>query len=283
MDPAIRKTGNHAEFESSVWMIAFGLALPICSASDAIVTKGLKIEEDGILAANMDDEERWKLQRGATRLAELAARALLCWLVAHKTTYVHLRYFACLPEGPPHNLPSVDFKVHLDPVSYHLPLHRFYSKIILGCMSQGLSLPFPPEYPGTSEPPGLFAMGLVEHPLRCMVLTCQVLSGLWRRNGSAVHGQALHYVQAPVCKVFRDLDLVALQYGALIGGHDMLLEMMRDRFMLKKNQVEELLGGQAFEKKHIVAFMEEFLLLVIQMVTELPKPSGMYDFLGVSI
>ena len=58
-------------------------------------------------------------------------------------------------------------------------------------------------------------LNFVELPLSVLILSAQVRVGMWRRNGQSMHDQVMNYSEPPFCKMFRDLDLVLLQWGAL--------------------------------------------------------------------
>lgn len=81
----------------------------------------------------------------------------------------------------------------------------------------------------------------------------------------------MHYSSAPFCKVFRDLDLTALQYATLLGGNELILGLLFDRFLLSRWAVEpHLIPSGPFEPKDFILLAEEALLVLILLITELP-------------
>jgi hypothetical protein len=55
---------------------------------------------------------------------------------------------------------------------------------------------------------------LADHPVRCLAASQQIERHLWARNGSSVAGMAMNYSSAPLCRSFRDLDLLLVQLSA---------------------------------------------------------------------
>ena len=55
---------------------------------------------------------------------------------------------------------------------------------------------------------------LADHPIRCLAASQQIERHLWTRNGSSVAGMAMNYSSAPLCRSFRDLDLLLVQLSA---------------------------------------------------------------------
>ena len=145
-----------------------------------------------------------------------------------------------------------------------------FLSIICNHPPQGLRLPLL-----DVADPSTLATLLAEFPLRCMTLNAQVTAGLWRRNGISIQGQAMHYSTAPFCKVFRDLDLTAIQYATILGGNELVLGLLLDRFLLSRWAVEpHLIPAGPFDAKDYVVLAEEALHLLILLVSELPGPSS---------
>ena len=55
---------------------------------------------------------------------------------------------------------------------------------------------------------------LVDHPLDCLAWAAEIRAGMWRRNGVSVSDQLMNYEEVPYCRVFRDLDLLVVQFFA---------------------------------------------------------------------
>lgn len=298
-DPFVRKTGAHIEFESAAWTSAFTLSLPLYSTCASLVTNGLKRQHEQqqeqaeggddaamALAGAEVEEERAARLRAYAAVTQAAARGILAWLERRGQSRDLFRLVprAYVEAGSGIELvrTEVAFRVHAEPVSFHLPLHRFLAGAVLEGMAQGLGLP-------QLESTEVFSALLAEFPLRCLALTAQVGAGLWRRNGLSVQGQAMHYASTPFCKVFRDLDLAAIQLSVLFGGNELLLGLLLDRFLLNRWALEAdyVPGGtststsagpsatrEPFEPKEMLLLAEEALLTLILLVTELPGPAG---------
>lgn len=50
-------------------------------------------------------------------------------------------------------------------------------------------------------------------PLSVLVLTSEIRAGLWKRNGSIMPEQVINYSEPPFCKMFRDMDLLQIQFA----------------------------------------------------------------------
>ncbi len=106
--------------------------------------------------------------------------------------------------------PCYILQVAFEPVSLHIPLHRFLSKtlVTLCSSSQYLSKHHLFDFKAW----GISPLALMEFPLRALVLSFQIISArLWARNGPSVSSSALNYSTTPLCKQMRDLDIHLLQ------------------------------------------------------------------------
>lgn len=289
-DQVVRKTGAHLEFESTVWTAAFNLSLPVYSTSATLVNQGLKRpslggggpEEEAPEAGGSSSGEDHALtprMQGYAALTTAAVDALVVWVKRVQDKLYRGSWTTA------EDRTSVPFRVHAEPVSFHLPLHRFLVAAVIEGTAQGLPLPTT-----LTDMPGIVytAPYITDFPLRCLVLNAQVTVGLWRRNGLSIQGQAIHYATPPFCRVFRDLDLGAVQLGTLLGGNDMVLNLLVDRFSLRRWALDqprtaghERVGWREagfeetpFEASDCVSLAEEALLLLILLVTELPRPAG---------
>ncbi len=121
-----------------------------------------------------------------------------------------MRYCSSIFGSRPRGLLSlVILQVSSEPVSLHIPLHRFLSRALTAlCSSHYLSKYHWFDLKAWDISP----RALMEHPLRALVLANEIISaGLWVRNGSSVAPSALNYVTIPICKQMRDLDILLLQ------------------------------------------------------------------------
>ena len=125
VDEATRRDGSepHVEYESRRWVPAFNLALNVASATELLVARALEVD-DGREAA----------------LGALwgGAAALLEWLAARAGTHEWRRVskfeeLTVQSEGD-----VILYDVCSQPVSLHLPLHRFVAAAALKAAAVGL-------------------------------------------------------------------------------------------------------------------------------------------------
>ena len=64
---------------------------------------------------------------------------------------------------------------------------------------------------------------LVDYPLRSSLFGSQIRVGMWRKNGSGMTDQLLNYLDIPYCKVFRDLDVLLMQFCVRTYGAKRLI------------------------------------------------------------
>jgi E3 ubiquitin-protein ligase UBR3 len=90
-------------------------------------------------------------------------------------------------------------------VSFHLPLHRYFSVFLYQAVrNQGLTLE-------DLLPPPSELSTMIHHPLRVQAAFYEIITGLWVRNGLQIKGQAMTYVQCHFCNSMVDADLFLLQ------------------------------------------------------------------------
>ncbi len=111
--------------------------------------------------------------------------------------------------GPCGLLFIVILQVAYEPVSLHIPLHRFLSRILTALFSSHYLSKY---HWFDLKAWDISPRALMEYPLRALVLASQITSAqLWVRNGASVAPSALNYVTTPICKQMRDLDILLLQ------------------------------------------------------------------------
>lgn len=128
---------------------------------------------------------------------------------------------------------------------------------------------------------------LADHPIRCLAASLQVERHLWARNGSSVAGMAVNYSSAPLCRSFRDLDLLLVQFSASGMSCGMGVRRVFD-LLLSRFGVDEYLVDperkpngswvnppRLQDPDHAAILAECFMQLVCILVTELPaQPSN---------
>jgi hypothetical protein len=133
---------------------------------------------------------------------------------------------------------------------------------------------------------------LADHPIRCLAAAQQIERHLWARNGTSVAGMAMNYSSAPLCRSFRDLDLLLVQLSAAgmsCGlGARRVFSLLVSRFSLdgylcdpeRKTQSGNSAFGSSIwvnpprlqDPDHAVILTESFFSTLCVLVTELPPP-----------
>jgi len=139
---------------------------------------------------------------------------------------------------------------------------------------------------------------LADHPIRCLAAAQQIEGHLWARNGTSVAGMAMNYSSSPLCRSFRDLDLLLVQLsasGMSCGlGARRVFSLLLSRFSMdgylcdpeRRIQVSAGTTGSSFgsptstwvnpprlhDPDHAVILAESFFSTVCVLVTELPAP-----------
>lgn len=137
---------------------------------------------------------------------------------------------------------------------------------------------------------------LVDHPLRCLAAAQQVERHLWTRNGTSVAGMAMNYSNTPLCRSFRDLDLLMVQLSAAgmsCGlGSRRTFSLILSRFSMDgylcdpERRSAVATTGSSFASQtstwvnpprlqdpdHAVILAESFFATICVLVTELPPP-----------
>ena len=136
---------------------------------------------------------------------------------------------------------------------------------------------------------------LADHPIRCIAASQQIERHLWTRNGSSVAGMAMNYSSAPLCRSFRDLDLLLVQLSAAgmnCGlGARRIFSLLLSRFSLdgylcdpERRSTPSIGGMNTFppimntwvnpprlqDSDHAAILAESFFSTLCVVVTELP-------------
>lgn len=145
---------------------------------------------------------------------------------------------------------------------------------------------------------------LADHPIRCLAAAQQIERHLWARNGTSVAGMAMNYLSAPLCRTFRDLDLLLVQLsasGMSCGlGARRIFSLLLSRFSLdgylcdpeRRSQASHM-STNSFsstmsmwvnpprlqDADHAVILAESFFTTLCILVTELPllPPNSLTD------
>ncbi|CAJ1385528.1 unnamed protein product [Effrenium voratum] len=204
MNPHKRRQGTHVEFTTPNWGNALTLHTDLMSNTWLILEA---VESKADLEA-------------VTDMAQLAWRELRAWMVQ-----VHVaegRVGAAAME-------SIDYEVSKG-TSFHVPVNRVLALLIHQlCIrpSEDLEKAFSAVGMAASD-----VLWWMEHPLRCLVLHSQVMSGMWRRNGEALEHECEFYRMNYWHHLLMDVDLLVLRMSALVLRPEEFFSATLKRFEL---------------------------------------------------
>lgn len=301
LDPQVRIQDGHAHvtFETELWFTAFSFHSTITKLLSQLV-KGLR---------NTDGTDASK-QAMIHNVLDCFWEQLDLSGVAGAVLQLHTPPFGYLMGARQEQI--VKFDVASQPVSFHYPLHSLLASFLLESLyyGPGSSVTAPASSPSWlttwkafvedsilrfysaaddamdheatnfEHKRELLIYGLMEYPLRTLVLCAQIHSGLWIRNGQSMHRQMVNYMSPPWCSELRDLDLFLLQISTGIVGFRKFFTIYFDRFGLSewlislKNSRSSLSRDfpTAGDDDKLVTVLEAALLQLIWIVTELPPP-----------
>lgn len=161
------------------------------------------------------------------------------------------------------------YTVSFKPISVHLPLHRFISKIIDFAAAANIEFSH-----SVSMLTPTNAFTFADYPLRCLSFCAQVQSGMWRRNGSTAANLAYNYERPPLCKSLRNTDLTAIQTSMLVLGPNSILALIIDRYELSLFLEKTCLGVATEETDKLAEYkgplLADMLRTIILLTTYLP-------------
>ncbi|KAG1706018.1 hypothetical protein DVH05_002580 [Phytophthora capsici] len=311
LDPQVRiQDGRaHVTYETQSWLTAFAFHANV-SKILTFISKGLRYHEAIDTDVRNRDREMmvFNMLEGFWDQLDRAGMA---------TTRLQLYIPPCgRLMGSPSTEQIVKYDVSTQPVSFHNPLHGLLASFLIESLYYG-----PPPAPGSAVPwitdwsallersmikvlqldgggerqnefvrhkKTMLIYGMMEYPLRSLVLCAQISCGLWIRNGQNMQRQMLNYTSPPWCSELRDLDLFLVQVSATIVGFPKFLTIFFDRFGLSewlltwsnaRNASDESSGISAreaqstsAEDEKLVGVLEAALLQLIWVVTELTPP-----------
>ncbi|CAL8067972.1 unnamed protein product [Orchesella dallaii] len=158
----------------------------------------------------------------------------------------------------------VDFDVVSDPVSFHLPLSRFVTGLILLMQQHKIKKgSFPLSILDLDDN---VSQMILEPGLRALVLEAQVNVGMWRRNGFAIQNQAHCYHDVRFRKEMKDKDVVALQLAACLMEPNEFCIHILNKFQLFSWVEAEGRGNQDEERNSEGdLMMGEFLSVILNI------------------
>ena len=223
-----REVRQHVEIENRHWTSPFFIELELVMEQLSLLDAGVK----DILNHPMLPEPGEPVIEGTQiicamqQILALGIKTCQEWL---QSDAVGAQWGAFHAEGSESGVLPMRFRVSQQPVTLHIPLHRFVaffaSQVCRQCDS-----PLPEILPVQDSPS--FIRALVEHPLRIQVLLAQIRAGMWRLNGETMFRRGWFYRSAYFYDLGFDLDLFLLQCAAVLLPTDELLLTLIDRFAL---------------------------------------------------
>ncbi|XP_009596027.1 E3 ubiquitin-protein ligase PRT6 isoform X1 [Nicotiana tomentosiformis] len=175
--------------------------------------------------------------------------------------------------------PNIAYKVSLQDISVHIPLHRLLSMVLQRALRQcygetalggsGTNSSsanyhdFFGKILGGCHPLG-FSAFIMEHALQIKVFCAQVHAGMWRRNSDAAILFCEWYRSVRWSEQGLELDLFLLQCCAALGPSDQYVTRILERFELSDYLSLNLERSNVYEP----TIVQEMLTLIIQIVKE---------------
>ena len=127
-------------------------------------------------------------------------------------------------------------------LSFHLPLHRYYSSFLYNAlyvqMASTLDIEF---FSSKYSPHSALLVNLLAHPLQLQIGFHEIHANMWVRNGMQMRGQAMTFVQNHFCSSFSDADLFLVQCLATKLDPVLFMNTFLERFHLTQLLREAIL------------------------------------------
>jgi hypothetical protein len=173
--------------------------------------------------------------------------------------------------------------------SFHYPLHRFLSYVIVEATKFPHLLDTLVQFhqklqniSSSTIPASYSEFTIARIALISLAFAKEIEAGLWRKNGMVVLHQQLNYSQAPFCRMNYDLDLMLLQFSLVNIPVPLFLALILSSFNLHlklfplanlSGYDTELIAGLSknpLESHFVPQVTAEMLDLMVNIVTELP-------------
>ncbi|KAG0045707.1 hypothetical protein BGZ83_009072 [Gryganskiella cystojenkinii] len=192
-----------------------------------------------------------------------------------------------MPTSPPTAYEIIKYKVSVQPVSFHHPLHWFLADLLenvnildskelqtIGFSSfREMMMRFVGQGNETEAQMMFRLQEIFDFPLRVCVLMAQIKANVWVRNGFVIRTQAQYYREVSLRENTYDSDIFLLQVSMILFDPEQFLVTALDRF--------ELLDWFSGQREHstydllqIVFMAEELLTLLIVCVSDRVNAAG---------
>jgi E3 ubiquitin-protein ligase UBR2 len=169
----------------------------------------------------------------------------------------------------------ISYNVQSQPVSLHIPLHRFVS-FFLSQLGRHVGT----DILHSVFPSRSYVLSFIEHPLRVQVLLAQIRAGIWRWNGETMLRRAWFYRSSYFYDFGFDLDLFILQTAASLLDPETFLVTLLHRFNLvsvfgfksprnpERDGYDDGVNWSAVQEPFVPTIVEDLLVLVGAIVGE---------------
>ena len=221
-----RETRYHVEFENREWVNAFNFYLGMSSMFDHLVSwfedPSSSISE--VLTA-VDSRLTVMLPSVYDVLVSMK-NAVISWQADSWLVHDDFSLYACFPKG------AIELREYPRKLSFHILLHRFLANSIRECCKscalvetlERFQADILSDYDNTKHFP--------DPSLLAISRASQIKAGIWRRNGQvytryilprymlirlisranqAMMDQFVNYADVPLCRSYRDLDILFIQ------------------------------------------------------------------------
>ncbi|KAF9431062.1 hypothetical protein BGZ94_009987 [Podila epigama] len=324
MHPNTRYSIDHVEFETDTWVNAFNVTLQLykccrqfsdCFSSNSkvltqILSRTIKkiyewVDKHEEEMAQNFDETPGQMQPSTTTAQLQPVQALQDGTAMDtsvnvpsanqppgsntqpqvvRQTQVHT---VTMPTTPPSSYEVIAYKVSVQPVAFHHPLHWFLADLLENVdfldkaelQKHGFESfrDMMTQFVGSdndSDERKLFKLReIFDYPLRVCVLMAQIKANVWVRNGFVIRTQAQYYREVSLRENTYDSDIYLLQVSMILFDPELFLATALDRF--------ELLDWFSGQREHatydllqIVFMAEELLTLLIVCVSDRVNTAG---------
>jgi len=152
-------------------------------------------------------------------------------------------------------------EIDVERVSFHLPLHRYYSVFIHHAVTvQKVPL-------DTLLPSDIYELKcLIYHPLQTLIAFQHIMSGLWMTNGLQIKTQAINYMQPHFCNSTIDADIFLIQQVATRIAANDFIDMFANGYGLKQYMYIYPIASTPMDQDKLIAFLENaftFLAIIV--------------------
>ncbi|KAL2870967.1 putative ubiquitin-protein ligase E3 component (UBR1) [Aspergillus lucknowensis] len=277
--PNLRAVGEHVEYENDAWISASILTREINRLCISFREAFKKPELDG--GQNL-------LRAITVTTIATVVNSVGCererFAEAEIKEYIR---FKTLPPfdfevGQPERLPRyrvVDFVVEKGAMSFHHPLHYTLSWL-LGCARNERQDTLREVLLSAAEvandnfildsdlEPEDLLLAMFDYPLRVCAWLAQMKAGMWVRNGLSLRHQMSQYrgVTSRELGYYRDISL--LQAALVTCNPSRVLASIADRFGVVDWMTRNYIPRAGYEDAKVVDVVEEFILLLIVLLTD---------------